>query len=134
MYLNKLKPISWAVFCLRLTFGEIVKLKDVKNEIADKECNFQGDHLKFLGLLSHPLLSIEPKTKQDFLYQNETETFIVTPGAHGMIPEILQVVSYTCNFTFELHLEMDNDYGDIDDKGTAYGAFKRFLDSGTNCL
>ena len=56
---------------------------------------------------------IEPDYETNSVFYNETQTYDITNSSYGLVKDIIETLSTTCNFTYEIHIRQDKKFGTI---------------------
>ena len=90
------------------TLAKVYKLKEFE-DILDRnlnvpDCDFDGTTIKGLTVLYPPLTAIDPHQVESLTFDNQTQSYDITQFAHGLIIQIIQLLSQACNFNYDIHL------------------------------
>ncbi len=121
-------------FNFKMVSSQVLTLSQVlnKQENSKSACNLQGQHLKAIGLIAKPYLEISPLTRQDFVLFEESRTYDITEKAHGYLVDTIHALASVCNFTYSIHVGLDDSYGNVKWNGTKptlTGSFQYFNSS-----
>ena len=66
------------------------------------------------------------------IFYNQTQTYEITNFSNGLIKDIIETISLSCNFTYEIHIRQDLQWGTVSEfpNGTvvASGMYESLLD------
>ncbi len=104
-----------ALFLYYILFKTVSgKVYRLASDEIKQECDFQGQLIRGVTVLSMPYMSIDPFKVEELVLNDTSQSYDITPLAHGMIVDILKVLATACNFTYEIHLGKDiNEYGTV---------------------
>ena len=112
-----------------MAMAKVYKLQEFQDilykNVTLPDCDFGGKTIKGLTALEPYLMRIEPFKVDSLTFDNKSQSYDITKIAHGMIIDIVKVLSKACNFNFEIHLGKEIDkYGTFSElpNGTIQGS------------
>ena len=96
------------------------------------DCNLHGKLIKALTIEEIPYMHFTSENYKniDHLYHSSSETYDVTNFTSGFLNDFIKIMSFACNFTYEIHVRKDGKQGGVtESNGTliATGVFDNLI-------
>ena len=85
-------------------------------------CNLKGKHIKAITNEYIPYMRFTSDNYKNIgdLYHENSETYDVTDFASGYLNDIIKLLSFACNFTYEIHFRKDGAFGGVTESNGSY--------------
>ena len=97
--------------CTKLSnyFRDVKALSTANFSRTSVNCNLHGKLIKALTIEEIPYMDFTSENYKniDHLYHSSSETYDVTNFTSGFLNDFIKIMSFACNFTYEIHVRKD---------------------------
>ena len=109
------KLLAHSVVCIKHTSNYFRDVEALSTTNFSRNCNLHGKHIKALTIEEIPYMHFTSENYKniDHLYHSSSETYDVTNFTSGFLKDFIKIMSFACNFTYEIHVRKDGKQGGV---------------------